>query len=308
MELQFNEFSSVFELLKKFKDEQACINHLEYLRWEGRIISPYEPSSKVYKCKANKYRCKSTGLYFNVRTGTIFEDTKVPLQKWFMALFLFSSHKKGISSHQLARDIKVTQKTAWFMLMRLRYAFDHPAFKEALGNIVEVDETFIGGEEKNKHANKKTKGSQGRSTKTKTPVLGMLERNGNIIATVVDNTKQETIEPIINETVKDDATIMTDEWQGYKGLKHAYKHETVNHSAKQYVNGMAHTNGLEGFWSHFKRGIDGIYHWVSVSHLQSYVDEFALRFNTRNLNTASRFDLILANVSGRLTYKQLIAK
>lgn len=141
------EFSSLIELSRKFPGEQDCIDHLEAIRWSGDVISPFDPTSKVYKCKGNKYKCKNTGKYFNVRTGTIFEDTKVPLQKWFMALYIFSSHKKGISSHQLAKDLDITQKSAWFLLHRLRYAFNHPSIKGELGGVVEADETFIGGKE-----------------------------------------------------------------------------------------------------------------------------------------------------------------
>ncbi len=306
MDLLITEFKTIIELLKAFPDESNCIKHLEKLRWDGLVISPFDETSKVYKCKGNKYKCRNTGKYFNVRTGTIFEDTKVPLQKWFMALYIFSSHKKGISSHQLAKDIGITQKSAWFLLHRLRYAFNHPAFKEILGDVVELDETYIGGLEKNKHANKKTEGTQGRSTKTKKPVFGMLEREGNIIATVVDDTNRYTLEPIISKNVKKGTDVMTDEYHAYNRLNGDFNHQTVNHGAKEYVNGLAHTNGVENFWSHMKRGIDGIYHWVSFNHLQSYVDEFALRFNSRYYSTSGRFDLILANVAGkRLTYKQL---
>jgi len=170
-----SEFKSIIDLLKVFPDEQSCINHLEHLRWDGNIISPFDENSKVYKCAGNKYKCKSTGKYFNVRTNTIFDNTKIPLQKWFLALYVFSSHKKGISSHQLARDISVTQKSAWFLLHRLRYAFDHPNFKDTLGNIVEIDETFVGGDAKNKHSNKKTKNERGGTIHEKQPVLGMKE-------------------------------------------------------------------------------------------------------------------------------------
>lgn len=253
------EFKSIFDLLKAFPTEQSCIDHLEGIRWNGEPVSPFDATSKVYKCKNNKYRCKNTGKYFNVRTGTIFDNTKIPLQKWFLALYVFSSHKKGISSHQLARDISVTQKSAWFLLHRLRYAFDHPNFKNTLSNVVEIDETFMGGESKNKHASKKAKNEHGGTYHEKQPVLGMKERNGNIIAKVVENRNKETLLPIIFETVEQDSIVMTDEYPGYKDLKHIYSHNTVNHGAKEYVNYMAHTNGIENFWSHLKRGVDGIY-------------------------------------------------
>ena len=134
-----SEFKSIFDLLKSFPDEQSCINHLEKLRWNGNPVSPFAPESKVYKCAGNKYKCKDTGKYFNVRTNTIFDNTKIPLQKWFLALYVFSSHKKGISSHQLAKDISVTQKSAWFLLHRLRYAFDHPNFQAGLSKSDKIE-------------------------------------------------------------------------------------------------------------------------------------------------------------------------
>jgi transposase-like protein len=298
-------FKSIFDLVQAFPTEQDCINHLEILRWNGTPVSPFDASSIVYKCSNNRYKCKNTGKYFNVKVGTIFENTNIKLQKWFMALYIFSSHKKGISSHQLAKDISVTQKSAWFMLHRLRYAFDHPTLKGSLSNCVEIDETYMGADEKNKHTSKKTEGAQGRSTKTKKPVLGMKERDGNIVAKVVDDTKSNTIIPIIEQTIIAGSEVYTDEYNAYNSLSRNYTHLRVNHGAKEYVNQMAHTNGLENFWSHLKRGVDGIYHWVSKPHLQSYVDEFVLRFNTRDLSTSNRFNLVLSNAAGRLKYNQL---
>ena len=139
------DFNSIFDLNKTFPTELDCINHLEKLRWNGNAISPFDESSQVYKCAGNKYKCKNTGKYFNVKTVSVFDNTKIPLLKWFMALYIFSAHRKGMSSHQLARDITVTQKTAWFMLHRLRYAFDHPEFKKiTVNNPAEIDETYIG--------------------------------------------------------------------------------------------------------------------------------------------------------------------
>lgn len=302
-----SQFKSLLDLIKAFPNEDACFAHLELLRWNGEVVSPFDATSKVYKCAGHKFKCKNSNRYFTVKTGTIFEDTKIPLVKWFMALYIFSSHKKGISSHQLARDIDVTQKTGWFLLHRLRYAFKHPSFQLMMEGVIEVDETYVGGKEGNKHASKKTEGNQGRSLKTKAAVFGMLERGGHVVAQVVPAVDAATLLPIIEETVEVGATIVSDEYQVYQKVAGEYTHEYVRHSAKEYVKGKAHTNGLEGFWSHFKRMYDGVYHNMSMEHLQAYVNEFSLRWNTRRSATSDRFNLILGNVAGRLTYKTLIA-
>lgn len=292
-----NNFKNIIDLLLNiFPTEQSCIDYFVENRWNGKPISPFDSTSQVYKCANNRYRCKNTGKYFSVRTGTVFENSKIPLQKSFLAFYLLSSRKKGISSHQLARDISITQKSAWFLLNRLRKTFKHPNFKIMLENFVEIDETFIGGKNKNRHKNKKVPNSQGRSWKDKVPVLGMLERNGNLITQVVPNTQQNTIEPIINLNIKKGSEVYTDEWFAYKDLGKWFNHQIVNHSAKQYVNETVSTNSIEGFWSHLKRGIYGTYHWVSKKHLSSYVDEFTLRYNTRRYSEQERFDLVLSSV------------
>ncbi|TDO23758.1 IS1595 family transposase [Pedobacter duraquae] len=300
------EFKSIIDLLQKFPTEQDCINHLEKIRWDGNVVSPFDPESKVYSCAGNKYKCKNSGKYFNVKTQTIFDNTKIPLVKWFLALYVFSSHKKGISSHQLAKDIDVTQKTAWFILHRLRYAFEHPDFQAEFTDHVEVDETYVGGKEPNKHKHKKTGKTQGRNTTSKKPVVGMRERNGNVYAKVVDNVSMSTIQPMIESMVPHGATVYTDEWLAYNRLSEKYLHHRVNHGAKEFVNQMASTNGIENFWSHLKRMIDSNYHWVSKYHLQSYVNEEMLRFNTRHNSASQRFNYVLGNIGGRLKYSELI--
>lgn len=299
------EFKSIIELLEAFPDEQSCIDHLEELRWEGNVISPFDSKSKVYKCKDNRYRCKNTGKYFNVKTDTLFDNTKVELRKWFLAIYIVTSHKKGISSLQLSRDIDVTQKTAWFMLQRIRNCFNIENDKQ-LDNDVEIDETFIGGKNKNRHSDKKISNSQGRSIKDKTPVLGMIERKGELIAKVVSDTRGETLTPEIIKSVKTTACVITDEWIGYNSLKRFYDHSFVKHNQGEYVNGEIYTNTIEGFWSLLKRGILGIYHFVTRKHLQKYVDEFAFRYNTRESTTKERFNALLKNLNNRLTYERLI--
>ena len=297
-------FKTLLDLVKTFPDEASCLEHLESILWPNGPVSPFDTNSKVYKCAGGRYKCKNSGKYFNVKVGTVFEDTKIPLVKWFMALYIFSSHKKGISSYQLARDIGVTQKSAWFLLHRLRYAFKQ-ATDELVG-VVEVDETYVGGKEKNKHAGKKLPGNKGRSLKTKAAVFGMMERDGNVIAQVVPDVSAKTLIPIIEEAVQEGATIVSDEYNIYRKVVGSYNHEIVRHKANEYVNGRAHTNGLEGFWSHLKRMIDGVYHHVSIIHLQRYVNEESRRWNTRKMDGGERFNLILGNIAGRLTYKTLI--
>ncbi len=298
-------FKSILDLVKSFPDEQTCINHLETLRWNGNVVSPFDESSKVYNCKGNKYRCKNTGKYFNVKTNTIFDNTKLGLQKWFLAIYIVTSHKKGISSLQLGRDLDITQKSAWFMLQRIRKCFGIENENE-LDNEVEADETYIGGKNKNRHSYKKVENSQGRSSKDKTPVVGMVEREGKLNAKAVENVKHETLSREIINNVKESAKLYTDEWLGYKGLERIYDHSIVKHNQSQYVVGRIHTNTIEGFWSLLKRGIVGIYHFTSKKHLQKYVDEFVFRYNTRNITTESRFNLLLSNLENRLTYKTLI--
>ncbi len=298
------DFNSIIELFAAFPDEQSCIEHLEWLRWHGNVISPFDPESKVYRCKDNKYRCKNTGKYFNVKTNTLFDSSKVELRKWFAAIWLVTSHKKGISSAQLARDIDVTQKTAWFMLQRIRNCFGIENNNE-LNNTVEMDETYIGGKNKNRHTNKKIEHSQGRSVKDKTPVFGMVERGGKLNAKVVPNTNCSTL---TKETVRfvKDALVYTDEWWGYRSIQQLFKHDIVNHKSNEYVRNNVYTNTIEGFWSLLKRGIIGIYHFTSKQHLQRYVDEFVFRYNTRKQTECARFNLLLQNTEHRLTYKELI--
>ena len=298
------DFNSILDLIKAFPNEQTCIDHLETLRWNGNVISPFDAISKVYKCKGNKYRCRNSGKYFNVKTDTLFDNTKIELQKWFLAIWMVTSHKKGISSLQLHRDLNITQKTAWFMLQRIRNCFGIENDNDSmLDNEVEMDETFIGGKETNKHKNRQ---SYNTFTGNKAVVFGMIEREGNLKAVKVENRDRETLYPIIVSKVKTSAKIYTDEHQGYGSLKHVYDHKYIKHVKKQYVLGKVHTNSIEGFWSLLKRGIFGIYHSTSKKHLQKYVDEFVFRYNTREITEAMRFNLLLSNIENRLTYNELI--
>lgn len=303
--METKNFKSILELLEFFPDEQSCIDLLEKKRWNGNVVSPFDPTSKVYKCKGNRYKCKNTGKYFNVRTNTIFDNTKVSLRKWFLGIYLVTDHKKGISSLQLARDLNVTQKTAWFMLQRMRNCFGIEC-QECLQLEVECDETYIGGKNKNRHNSKKVKESQGRSTKDKTPVFGMIERGGLVIAKVVNDTKANTLIPEIVKSVTPGSYIYTDEWSAYVKLNIFYNHGVVFHGVDNYVTGRVHTNTMEGFWSHLKRMILGIHHWVSKKHLQRYVDSETFRYNTKDVSESRRFYIFLQHIEYRLKYKDLI--
>lgn len=303
------EAKSLLDLMQKFPTEEACIRHLELLYGDkGELTSPYSPGSKVYKLKNHWYRCKDTGKSFNVKTGTIFENTKIPLLKWFIAIWLITSHKRGISSYQLARDIHVTQKTAWFMLHRIRKGLEGANDFE-LKSIVEIDETFVGGKNKNRHRDKKVKNSQGRSFKDKTPVIGMVERGGFLVAKVIKSTRSKYLTPVITQYVSKDATLYTDEWHGYNNVKSKYEHDFIDHSAKQYSKGEVCTNRIEGFWGIFKRGIIGVYYKTSRKYLHYYVNEFVFRYNTREYNEGERFNMAFYGFTKtRLTYKGLVYK
>lgn len=302
-----SQFKSLSELLRSNPTEQDCINYLEEIVWNGKPVSPFDPTSKVYECANNRYKCKNTGKCFTIKSLTVFRNSKISLLDWLWALCYFSS-KKGVSSCQLAKNIGITQKSSWFVLHRLRETFKNPIFKAILDGSVEIDETYLGGSNTNRHWDKKVPNSQGRSWKDKTPVIVMVKRGGNIICQVIPNVEQKTLEPIIKQSVKEGSNVYTDEWKAYNGLGKWYNHETVNHRFKQYVKGKASTNLAENFNSHLKRGIYGTYHWISKKHTQRYVDEFTFRYNTRKHKVQETVDLVLLSSVGKsLSYRELIS-
>lgn len=287
-----------------FPTEQSCIEYYEQIRWNGKVVSPFDETAKVYKCKNGKYRCANTGKYFDVKTDTIFAHTKLPLRYWFYAMFLFLSHKRGVSSCQLARDLGITQKTAWNMLHKIREYMDCENDHQ-LSAEVEIDETFVGGKNKNRHKDKKVEKCQGRSFKDKVPVFGMYQRGGNIVAKVVPDTKAKTLTPLLEQYVSTESRVFTDGWE-YGDINSRYEQLSVDHGAgfygTSYVNNEGEyivvcTNGIECAWSHLKRTILGTYYKVSKKYLQRYVDEFTFRFNTRNIGDFQRFELLLRNVA-----------
>lgn len=286
--------------------EENAIKYFEKMRWDGKVVSPYDPTSKVYKCANGKYKCKNTGRYFDVKTGTPLANTKLPITKWLLAMFLFQADKGGISSCQLARMLEITQKTAWNMLMKIRdFANKANAKNSKLSGEVEIDETFVGGKNKNRHKDKKVEKCQGRSYKDKVPVFGILERGGNIMAVVVPNTQAKTLVPIIKDKVEAGSVVYTDGWN-YSGLHGIYTQRSVDHEKHFYGTTYAtddgeiivvSTNGIENAWTIFKRTIKGTYIQVSKKYMQKYVDEFAFRINTRNYSDSQRFKLLLRNIA-----------
>jgi transposase-like protein len=297
-ETKFNNF---VDFGKRFPDEQSCREYLAQARWNGEpICSHCGYSEKVYRINDGKlYKCAKCRKQFTVRVGSIFEDSPLPLQKWFMAIYILTAHRKGISSCQLARDIEVTQKTAWHMLHKIRYAIKTKSFNKPLNGIVEIDETFVGG---------KSHGMGGGYTQpNKTAVFGMLERKGEVRAQPVSRVCGDILKPIIRQNISPDATIMSDEFSGYRSLKNEFKnHEVVVHSKKEYVRGDVSTNNIEAFWSLMKRGIFGTYHKVDKKHLHQYTDEFMYRYNSRKIKDIERFHEFFNHCSGRLTYQELI--
>lgn len=304
-------FNTLVDVMKYFSDEKVCLEHLQIMRWKDGIYCPHCGHQKVYKFSDGKrFKCASCRKQFTAKVGSIFEDTKISLQKWFVAIYLISGHKKGISSLQLSRDLGVTQKTAWFMLHRLRHASKTEAFNAPLKNTVEADETYIGGKEKNKHKSKRTENTQGRSTATKTPVLAVVERKGLIKAAKSKSKAVDgrSISSFITNNVVLGSNLMTDEYRIYRAIQWLYKHNYVKHADGEYVVDDCHTNTVEGFFSLLKRGIVGIYHFVSAKHLDNYLQEFTFRYNTKQHSEQNRFNLLLNSCDAkRLTYKTLIA-
>ncbi len=298
---------SAFEFFEQFPDEMSAIKYIETRRWAGNITCPHCGSERTSRQRAYQYhQCKDCRKKFTVRTGTIFERSHIPLHKWLFAMYLLQTARKGISSMQLSKELGITQKSAWFLLHRIREACNVKA--ERIGGKVEVDETYIGGKEGNKHASKKRRA--GRGTVGKTAILGMRERDGRVIAKPIHKTDKETIQGEIESNIESGSTVYTDEHGAYRNLPDKYEHESVNHSAKEFVNDMAHTNGIESVWAVLKRGYNGVYHNWSKKHMRRYVSEFVFRFNEGNVcnHTMVRMNHIISNAIGkRLTYKDLIS-
>lgn len=302
------QFDSLFALVKAIPDEQAAIDHFTAIRWRNGAFCPHCGTTKIYHFSDNRtHKCGSCRKRFSIKVGTIFHASKIPLQKWFMAIWMLTSHKKGIASTTLANDIDVTQKTAWFMLHRLRHAATTDTFNQPLDGMVEADETYIGGKERNKHRSKRTGGKQGGAGKE--VVFGMLDRDGDLRTVHTDNQRAYNVQGIIGRNVEKGSVMLTDEHPSFVGLAQDYIHHTVNHSAGEYVRKFyIHTNGIESVWALLKRQILGIHHYVSPKHLSRYLDEMTWRFNRRDEGEGARVNDLLAATEGkRIQYRQLAA-
>ena len=300
------EFKTLTDFTDYFCDEATCIEHFTETRFRNGEYCPHCQHDKVYKCSNGKrYQCAKCKQDFTIKTGTIFGESKLPIRKWYMAVYLLSTTSKGISSVQLAKHLGVTQKTAWFMAHRIRAA--KPQNKKQLSGKIEADETFIGGLAKNMHKAKRAAAIKGTGGTGKTPIFGMKSRTGEVRAQVVESVGAVDLHREIKSNVEQGATLYTDKWVGYRGLKVQFNHETVDHTAKEYVNGDCHTNGIESFWALFKRGYHGIYHQMSRKHMQRYVNEFAFRFNRRASKMQGIFTEVVNNISetAQLPYKEL---
>jgi transposase-like protein len=304
--------TTLLEAIRYFSDLNVCTEYVASLRWPDGAVCPncggtehsYLTTRRLWKCKA----CKKQ---YSVKVGTIFEDSALGLDKWLPAIWLAANSKNGISSHELARALGTTQKSAWFMLHRIRLAMRSGSF-EMLAGEVEVDETYIGGKARNMHQGaartprRRTVG-RGRSA-DKTPVLGMIERGGTVKAQVVDDIKRRTLQSYVRDTVEPGSTVYTDQLLSYTGLDRDFNHLTINH-AVSYVDGNVHTNVIENFWSLLKRGLHGTYISVQPFHLFRYLDERMFTFNERELDDFGRFEKVVRAVAGRrLTYAGLIGQ
>lgn len=270
--------------MHRFPDDLTCLKHLEKRRWsDGNIVCPHcGHQGKIYRFKDGKtFKCSSCGKRFNAKTGTLYENSNIPLQKWYITNYLLASSKKGISSVELAKILNITQASSWYMLHRIRETLRRNQIDQQLFGIIEVDETYV-------NPGHRVEKKRGRGT-SKVAVFGLVERKGNISITPVENAKRKTLDPIIRKKVSPGSHIMSDEWPAYNKLRDDYTHKVVKHKRKEYVCGQVHTNTIEGAWSHLKRNLLGTYHRPSVEHLDKYCAEATFCYNTRNDSPEAKF-------------------
>ncbi len=304
------QFKTLTEFTDFFRDEETCVKHFTAVRFANGGYCPHCGNTKIHLfANGKRYRCAGCKQDFTIKTGTVFGESKLPLRKWFMAIYLLSTTSKGISSVQLAKHVGVTQKTAWFMAHRIRQA--HKQNGNQFTGTVESDETYIGGKASNMHKKVRKTKIRGRGFIDKAIVHGMIQRAqgdqiSQVKASVIQNTQRETIAPILAENIVAGSTLYTDTAGAYKQIETALNHAMVDH-AKGYVVGDCHTNNIESFWAIFKRGYNGVYHQMSRKHLHRYVNEFAFRFNRRKTAMQSVFSEVVSGIaeSAQFPYKTL---
>ncbi len=301
---------TLLEASEQFSNPDTCVAYFAKLRWpDGPVCPKCEGREHYYLAPRRVWKCKKCAKQFSVKVGTIFEESPVPLKKWLLALWMITNHKNGVSSYEVSRGIGVTQKTAWFMLQRIRLAMQQGSFVKASGR-VEVDETFIGGKARNMHKHVRERKITGTGGKDKTAVIGVLERGGKIRVSVIDSRRKKPLQDHVKQHVEPGAEVFTDALKSYEGLDGEYVHQIIDH-AVEYVKGHVHTNGLENFWSLLKRTLKGTYTFVEPYHLFRYLDEQTFRYNERKHEHGDngRFRRVMRNACGRrLTYRELTGK
>jgi transposase-like protein len=305
-------FKTILEFTKKFGAEKQCEKFLIEKRFGGKVQCVYCNHKAVCKVADGRYKCSKCNNKFSIKVGTVFEGSKLGLDKWFMAIYFLTCSAKGISSNQLGKELDVSQKSAWFMLHRLREVLNGSQKKDIFGGTTEIDECYVGGSESNKHKDKKF-------TSQKTAIIGLVNRDTKQAkAFVVENADKECLLPKIGCNVKEKSVIVTDSYHAYNDLRNNYKHKSVKHSANEYVINeldidgrvafKVHTNTVEGFWSIVKRTVNGTHHWISRKHTNRYLNDMTFRYNQRQLNSQNKFDVFTSSFDGRLKYVELTKK